>query len=272
MNKFEEMYKDNNTLLPSPYDGRDYHLDSLIPKGSMEIPDTYETECTPFIYDQGNSNECAACSYNTIRFLQEADIENGGSGIPDKFAPSFNYANRPVGEDFEGMYLRTVCSKGREGSIPWNVFPGFYNYAKCKMEFYNNKDKWLEMASDFAITSFYQCTHREQMQQAIMECKGIIAGIPVYDSLYKVGPDGVIHYDPSTDTKNYGGHAITLVGWKIDEDGKMWWRMQNSWGEDWADHGRAWLPEAYPFIENPWAVVDYNISTKWDEYRAKYNL
>ena len=39
-----------------------------------------------------------------IRYLQESDTDNGGSGITEKFSPSFTYGNRIPGEDFEGMY------------------------------------------------------------------------------------------------------------------------------------------------------------------------
>lgn len=262
-------------IIQSPYDNRDYKYSDLVPCKSTrfkeQLPKQYESPMTPFVYDQGNSEECAACSYNLVRYMQESNTNKGGSGIEEPFSPSFNYANRIPGEYFEGMYLRSVCKKGKDGSIPYSVFPGFYTFDQCREKFLKNQTKWLEMAKPFAINSYYQCTDRTSVKSAIIECGGVIGGVWVYDSFYKPDNEGIIHYDPKTDTENYGGHAIVICGYK-EINGKLYWRIQNSWGLKWGQYGRAWIPEDYPWIESPWAVVDMNFETKWKEYKEKYNL
>lgn len=266
---FKEKYKDNNNLLTSPYDSRDYKFKDLIPLGAIRIPDNYESPKTPFIFDQGTSSECAACAYSTIRYLQEQNQ----SGITEPFSPSFQYANRLDGEDFEGMYLRSLCKKGLEGSIPYSVFPGFFPYNICKEKFESNKDTYLDMAKEFAIDSYYVCTSREQVQSAIITTGGVIIGIQVFNCFYTVGDDGYIKYDSTKDTKSYGGHAILLRGYKTDpETGKFYWIMQNSWGKEWGLDGCAYLPSEYPWIDNAYAIVDNNFHLKWDDYIKKYNL
>ena len=170
------------------------------------------------------------------------------------------------------MYLRSVCKKGREGSIPWSVFPGFFTYAKCKIQFTMNKSKWLEMAKPFRISSFYQCTSREQIQQAIIECKAVLAGINVLECIYRVGKDGVVNYDKNRDLRSFGGHAVTVVGWRTDENNNLWYKVINSWGEDYGDKGIMWIPEKYPWLEQPWAIVDYVMETKWEDYKKRYEL
>ncbi len=264
-----------NGIIQSPYDSRDYKYSDLVPCKTARIknklPAAYESPMTPFVYDQGDSQECASCSYNLVRFMQESNIQKGGSGIDEPFAPSFNYANRLPGEEFEGMYLRSICKKGKEGSIPYSEFPGFYSYIDCKLRFVRNKYKWLEMAKPFAISSYYQCTDRTSVKSAIVELGGVIGGVWVYDSFYNPDKDQIIHYDKTTDVQNYGGHAIVICGYKEIDD-KLYWRIQNSWGTSWGYYGRAWIPEDYPWLESPWAVVDYNFETKWKEYKEKYNL
>lgn len=253
----------NNKLYKSPYDSRDYHFRDLILAGSIAVPENYETEKTPFIYNQGKSSMCAACAYNTLRYLQEKDQ----SGITEPFAPAFNYANRPDNENFEGMYLRTVCKRGREGSIPWSEFPGFYSLANAKIKFKQNKDRYLEMAKPFRINSFYQCSSRQDIKTAIYTLKGVIAGIYVTNAFYNP-VNGYVRYDPN-DPENFGGHAILVVAWKTDENGEFWWGIQNSWGKEY-NNGRVWLSGDYPFIESPYAVVDNTNEIKWLEYKKKY--
>lgn len=268
MNNFKEKYKDNNNLLLSPYDSRDYKFKDLVPLGAIKIPDNYESPKTPFILDQGNSSQCAACAYTTVRYLQEQEQ----SQITEPFSTSFQYANRPKEENFEGMYLRTICKYGLQGSIPNSEFPGFYSYASAKRLFLLHKSKYLEMAKEFAISSYYVCGSREQVQSAIITTKGVITGIPVFDSFYNPDENGYINYDPTKDIKNYGGHAQLLVGWKTDENGNFWWITQNSWGKDWANNGRAYLPAAYPWLDNAYAIVDNNFDKTWEDYKKQFNI
>ena len=267
MPNFKKLFGGTNELYKSPYDGRDYHFSDFILAGSVKVPDNYESEMTPFVYNQGKSSMCAACAYNTIRFLQESK-GNTSSGITEPFSPAFNYANRPENENFEGMYMRTVCKKGREGSVPYSMLPGFYNLATAKAKLKKDKDKLFTMAKPFGISSFYQVTSREQIKTAIYTLKGVIAGIYVTDEFYNP-QNGYVRYNPNN-PKNWGGHALAIVGYKLDKNGEFWWRIQNSWGKMWSENGRAWLSGDYPFIESPYAIVDNIDEIKWKEYKEKY--
>lgn len=264
MINFKKQFGGTNDLYKSPYDGRDYHFNDLILAGSVKVPDSYESETTPFIYNQGRSSMCAACAYNTIRFLQEKDQ----SQLEEAFSPTFNYANRPDNENFEGMYLRTVCKKGREGSVPYSVLPGFYTLPVAKLKFNRDKDRLLSMAKPFAISSFYQASSREQIKTAIYTLKGVIAGIYVTDEFYNP-KNGCVIYNPNN-PKNYGGHAVSIVGFKTDKNGDFWWRLQNSWGKEYGENGRIWLSGNYPLIESPYVLVDSVDEIKWKEYKEKY--
>lgn len=258
-------------LYASPYDERDYKFKDLVPLGAVEIPDQYETPRTDFVYDQGETQMCASCAYNYIRYLQEQDKEEQ-SGLDSPFSPVFNYGNRIKGEEFEGMYLRSVCKKGVEdGSIPEDVaeFPFSYaTFVRCRNQVLKRKEKLLEMAKPFRISSYYQCTSREQVQSAIITTKAVITGVYIYDSLLKP-VKGYIKYNKNKDIKNYGGHAVVLVGWK-EENGKFYWRLQNSWGLLYGEKGRVWIPAEYPWIENPYALVDYVTEVEWKQYKEKY--
>lgn len=271
-NLFQKKYAKTNNLFQSPYDSRDYKFKDLVPVGAFKIPANYETKVTPFIYDQGESSMCCAASFATIRYMQESDVENGGSGINEPFSPAFTYANRLDGEDFEGMYVRSCCKKGKEGTIPYKVLPGFYSLPRAKKLFNENKEKYLEMAKPFAINSYYQCSSREQVQMAIMQTKGVIGALNVYQCFYNPDSDGFVRYSRFIHRKSDGGHAVVLCGWMTDRSGKLWWRVQNSWGVKYGDHGRCWIPEDMPWLDNPYAVVDTDFTTKWEKYKEENNL
>lgn len=268
-NEFKKKYSNTNKLIQSPYDKRDYKFKSII-TAAFNLPDNYESPQTPFVFDQGTSSMCCACAYNTIRFLQENDTSTGGSGINIPFSPAFTYANRDEGQDYEGMIIRDCCAKGVDGSLPYNKFPGFMSYTDAKKVFSQNKNEFLKEAAPFKIDSYYICGSRNEVRTAIITTKAVLIGIPVYDCLYEPDANGYIHYDPHVYIDSDGGHAVILVGWKIDENGKLWWIMQNSWGRQYGNKGRVYLPEDYPWIDNAYALVDNVKNINWEEYKQKY--
>lgn len=255
-------------LIPSPYDKRDYKFSDLVPASAFLIPKEYQTEEFPFVYNQGSTSECAACSYNAIRYLQEHDRKQ--SEINEPFSPSFTYGNRIDGEIFEGMYLRSVCSKGREGSVLYSEMPGFYDVNTCVAKVNERKEDLLKKAKPFRITSYYKCSHRIEIQAAIMNCKAALIGIYVFPCFYSPNEKGEIIYNPKKDVENDGGHAVVITGWKTDKDGKLWWRVLNSWGKEWGDHGYCWLPEEYPWFDSAYVIVDIVNEYKFARYKKDY--
>lgn len=251
-------------LIPSPYDARDYEFKQLMPLGVIQIPSSYESKRPP-IFNQGNSYMCTACAYANLRYIQELEQ----SGNTERFSPLFQYANRIEGENFEGMYLRSVCAKGREGSVLYRELPGFFNLSTCQTVFNADKEKYLELAKPFRISTYYVCKSRQEIQQAIMNTGGVLIGIPVYDCFVNVSSDGIVRYDSRCDVNSYGAHAQLLIGWKyIDQS--LYWISVNSWGDTWGDKGIAYLPEAYPWCDNAYAVVDAVRETTIKDYVEKY--
>lgn len=254
-------------LIKSPVDKRDYKFKDLF-LGVMKIPDNYSSEIPSFIYDQGESSMCCACAYNTIRYIQESSKDQ--SELTEKLSPCFTYGNREDGQDYEGMLLRDCCKKGREGSILFNELPYFCTEAQAKEHVNANKQDYLTKANPFRISSFYTCNTREEIQQAVMLTKGVLIGIPVYKCFYEPDKDGKIQYSKKTRGSSYGGHAQALVGWITDENGKLWWKLINSWGEDWGVGGISYIPEDYPWMDDGYVIVDEITEMKFKDYNIKY--
>ena len=251
-------------LIPQPYDSRDYEFKKLVPLGAIQIPDNYESKHPP-IFNQGNTYMCTPCAYASLRYIQELDQ----SGNTEMFSPMFQYANRVDEENFEGMYLRSVCASGLNGSVLYRELPGFDTLSGCQSKVNSNKQKYLELAKPFRISTYYVCKSRQEIQSAIMSTGGVLIGIYIYDSFVNVGNDGIVKYDKNKDVHNYGAHAQLLIGWK-HIDNVLYWIAVNSWGEDWGNKGISYIPESYPWCDNAYTVVDSVRETTIKEYMAKY--
>lgn len=264
---FKDLYGDKYIgLIPSPYDKRDYKFrDIAQPLGMGGLPSEYQSPRFPFVYNQGSSYMCCACAYNAIRYLQE----NSSSGLQEPLSPAFTYGNQDENETFEGMYLRSCCKKGREGSILLRELDGFYTKPEAMSLVKANRENFLIKADNYKIESFFVCNSRIEIQQAILEYKGVITGIPIYDCMFNVGSDGIVNYDPYKDIDSSGGHAVAITGWK-NINNVFHWVVLNSWGTEWGDSGYCYLPESYPWIDRAYVVVDDDSSKVYEDYIKEF--
>ena len=264
---YKKIYS-NNTLCQSPYDKRDYKFKDLVGNANIEIPTKYETPDLGWTYDQKDSSMCAPSAYCYIRCLQEYDKEQ--SELTGKVSPSFHYANRDIGHNHEGMHLRNLCSRGRDGSVLFDrmTYPNTFEGARA--EFFANEEKLRKEAKPFRITKYYTCRSRKEVQQAIMTTKSVLIGVPVYDSFYRPNSEGYIEYHQGE--VFHGNHAIVIDGWKTIE-GKLYWRIKNSWGKTWGHlgNGHAYLSEEYPWMDNAYVIVDEVTEMKFKEYQEQLN-
>ena len=259
-------------LIQSPYDPRDYKFKDLCPMGAINVPDYYETKVEYDItYNQLNSSQCCASAISYIRYLQEADKEQ--SELNEPFSPTFIYGNRDFGNDYEGegMYLREASKKARDGMVLFNELEYPCSYPKAKKLFLKRKDELLTKAKPFGGISFYTCNSRKEILAAIMNCKAVLIGIPVFKCFYEPDENGIVHYDPKVDIESDGGHAVVLLG-LTNIDGKEYWILKNSWGAKWGNRGNGTclLPVEYPWMDDCYVLVDTETEMKFKEYKEKF--
>ena len=265
---YKSQYKVGGCI-PQPKDKRDWKLDKLIPLSAVELPREYCSKIPyKWIYDQGRSSECCACAYSMIRIMQELEQ----SHIDEPFAPSFTYANRDEGEDYEGMMPRKCCSRGKYGSVLWSSLPNFYSYRKAKEIFNNNKIELLNQAQPFRINSFYTVSSDEEIKTAIYLTKGVLIGLNVTESFY-YPQNGIIKYtEQDYQVTECNGHALVICGWKYI-DNKPYWIIVNSWGKQWGKNGCCYIAfsDLHHFLmEEVYVLVDEINEMQIKQYREQY--
>jgi C1A family cysteine protease len=224
---------------PDLPDWRD-HLQSLEPE--RLLPQSVRLDLDPAmppVYDQLRLGSCTA---NALACAMQFDLRK--QGLND-FMPSrlFIYYNERVlertTEEDAGAEIRDgaktlhrmgVCS---EQTWPYDVDafttqPPLVSYVQAR---------------DTKSVG-YGRVPRRALLASLADGIGFTVGFTVYDSFRNVGDNGVMPL-PGGDV--LGGHAVFVCGYETlyDVDGRLYFRVRNSWGPDWGDAGYFWMPEHY---------------------------
>lgn len=105
----------------------------------------------------------------------------------------------------------------------------------------NNNAKDLTDAHPFRIGAYHRVPDEETARSVLASGYGVLLGFLVYPSFEDVGPDGVLKI-PRREESPLGGHAVVIRGY---DDTRESFRVQNSWGPGWGDHGCFWMPYEY---------------------------
>lgn len=243
---------------PSPKDERDYPLTNIIPMASNSPRKFSRKVDKSSVLDQGQIGCCVACSTELTRHLTEKEQSNDNN----LFSPMYIYGNREDGDcQDEGMYPREALRTLKNFGVCYKSdFDGYMEYPKAKKLYLANKTRLDQLAYPNRISSYYRLDGKMDIINALYNLGAVTICIPVYESLYYPTKDGHVEYDKN-DTKVYGYHEVTLVGYDMNEH---YYEMVNSWGTDYGIDGMVYLSMDYP-IEEAWAIVDEITEKKFKE-------
>lgn len=229
---------------PSPSDPRDYRI-ARIAKVTVEHEQEYETEWLPPVYNQGMIGSCVAFALRTLREIQQY-MEHGEY---KPLSSGFIYANRaPEHHQGEGMYTSQALYQMRR-------------YGVCR-EFMFNMNAWyvaikdmltdrmFENAKPRIIEAYARAYTNAERMSAIKELGGLMLTVPVHKHFYNAKETV-----EQADTEIDGYHAMVIYGWKYI-NGKLYWKVRNSWGENWGNGGNILMAEDYAPSPEMWAVTD----------------
>lgn len=222
-------------------DVRDYKLKASA-VCAADLPSEYTCEIKAKVKNQGSVNSCVAHAMASI--LEHHD------GGENKLSTNFIYGGQYsiCNREGAGMYLRDACKIVNTYGDPLEAdcrgnteVTDCYSIADATLA---NEDA-MRIAERFKIKSYANLIGTQNVKYAIMNYGPVLGTVKWYYDTKVV--DGVMQ---TSHTGDYGYHAIVLYGW--NEEGFL---MQNSWGRDWGEGGRAILPYSYG-LEEAKGIVD----------------
>ena len=202
--------------------------------------------------DQGNHGTCVAFAngYGIATLLYAKAHNITDKSLIDKyvFSPTFLYELIKDPKDNECQFgsdpVKALLLLIKDGNallktVPYNC--GFTINSDAKNEAVNYK---ISDASILFGPDEYKKTPEDMIQltkKAILEGTAISGGFHIPESFFKVKSDVWVS-DPSETDKDWkhNGHAMAVVGYDDNKAGGAF-RVLNSWGTEWADHGFVWM-------------------------------
>ena len=217
-------------------DKRDYKM-KIAGASAPVYPASYTIKM-PRVKNQGAINSCVAHSLST--FMEEYYKNEN-----QYFSVGFIYGYRPEGyHQGEGMYPREALKTLQKiGNVKQNEFPYNKEIPEIKTLVDKNIERLTSLADDYKIESYARIYTESEIKKCLYNDCPVPISIPVYNNLRVT--NGIIT-EPIGNISGY--HMVILYGW--NEQG---WLLQNSWGTNWGNLGRAILPYNYP-IDSAWAI------------------
>ncbi|MCB1317588.1 MAG: hypothetical protein KDK27_16605, partial [Leptospiraceae bacterium] len=217
----------------------------------------------PPVGNQGQQGSCVAWSTGYALKSYHEKVErnwafdspvSGGQGNR-VFSPAYIYNQINGGRD-GGSYIHDALGlMVNQGASPWAYMPyTSSNYTRQPSSQARNEAKKYR-ASNYRSVGGQDVN---AIKSLLSQGHPIAFGMSVDDGFYNLKNQV---YDRNSGT-NYGGHAMTLVGYddnKRSPRGERGaFKIINSWGTSWGDNGYGWISYNQWIRQNPQAYVLYD--------------
>mgnify|MGYP000308034623 CR=1 FL=1 len=229
----------------------------------------------PPVGNQGSSGSCVGWSSvyaaRTLAEQRRLNLSSPEQRLNSRFSPAYIYnqirLNKQSCED--GSYVSAALTLMRDqGVLPLAQFP--YSDEYCyRLPTPSEK----QQAAAFRIDDFRRLGsryHRSSLhlstRKALHRGHPVVIGMLVGESFMQHEGSASVQFSSGDDLaydnnslQDYGGHAMTVIGYDDTKDGGAF-EIMNSWGTDWGNKGFVWLKyhdynrwvrEAYELIPPP---------------------
>merc|ERR1719478_584703 len=196
------------------------------------------------VMDQGSCGSCYAASSMRMLSVRHKIKQNDQKALPWSISMPLHCGEYNQG--CKGGYGSLVSKWGEDvGLLPATCMR--YNTAgTCKLECDLDKleGKRFRAANHRFIGGFYGNSSSQAMMDEIYHNGPIVVSFEpaedfmfYSDGIYKsTAKPALTKESRTTQPWEQVDHAVLAVGWGV-EDGKKYWLVQNSWGEDWGEDG-----------------------------------
>ena len=231
-------------IAPEVYAGfkmSDYNSDLLgTPNNAATKPDCIDLSMNfPIPGDQGLQNSCVgwAVAYALKSFQEKVEIDWELNDSNHLFSPAFIYNQINNGHDGGTTFNKALDLAVNTGVATLDQMP--YNVADYQTQ---PSPAAMTEAANFKAKSWAKISDSSQIVAALVNRQPVLCGIRIYQSFNKIkGQNSVYNTKDST---LLGGHAVTIVGYDDNRFGGAY-KIINSYGQNWGDHGYFWLPYAF---------------------------
>lgn len=220
--------------------------DGTFASGTAELPSEYilPKELIPDVRDQGEVNSCVAfASTGIMQIMNQTE-----TGERVRFSPGYVYGKCRGDEDtYEGMVIPEALDYLKDtGACYESDFPENKEIPEI-MELVRSRPDLDEKAKPYHIKGYetYAYAMKSKKYDAVKRA--------IYENQTPVLGDA--------DFKQ-GSHAVCIIGWN---DKKQTFKILNSWGENWGDHGIGDI--AYSKLDKGYLLIDAENSDRLMPFR-----
>ena len=224
----------------SDYDIRDYQL--ICSSEIEDFPQEFELELRG-IKNQGAVGSCVAHALaSVIEYYNYHQAQND-----EIMSVGYIYGNRTSSQHKgKGMVVRDALADiCKSGDVKHSLFPYNKEVPEIIDLFEMEKDTLFQEGYPNRVSQYCRVYDTNSIKTALMSGKPVVFAITWYRDMKVV--NGIL----TTEYKSpSGGHCMIIYGW--NEQG---WKVQNSWGENWGNHGCMIMPYSIKIIES-WVITD----------------